>query len=505
MATTLGKMLREKRESRYLSLAEVEVATHIRVEHIRALEEERFADLPGPTYAELYLREYARFLDLDAEALLTMYQQRMRWPRFRQRLGARMRNFWRTGLLWLLGGAIVLGLLVGLVLLILPAYNPPPTPTPTATALPRLMLYYPPDGLLAAGSEIALVGSVPPGARLAVNGSEVSPQADGHFVHSVTLTGGANAIRVQAWDGAGWREEIVRTVVLPIPTPQPTLSMPATRDLPADSQVILNQIDANRYPDVVAYFSVFDSQGEPWPTLTVENLTVAEDDSPVEFALYTVPPTEPLAIALVVDTSGSMRGEPLVQAAEALRTFVDSMGPSDVAALIAFNSRYELVQPFTADKETLAAAVDTLQAGGETALYDAVRYALETVSAQPVGRRAVIVLSDGRDTASGANLDEVIARAALRNIPVYTLGLQQSQDFDAATLERLAQETGAVNLLTSEAAALRDLYAQLGRQFQGQYMVVYRSPATGGNEHRLTLTTRINTIVRQSSKSYQVP
>ena len=504
MATTLGRTLREKRESRYLSLPEAELATRIKAEHLRALEEERFGDLPAPMYVELYLREYARFLDLDAETVLALYHQRMRWPHFRQRLGERLRRFWRPAYLWLiLLALIVVGLLVGLFLLVLSARAPVP-PTPTAVAK-RLVLYYPPEGMPAAGPKIAIVGSIPIGAHLAVNGTEVSPEADGHFVHHVALSEGQNDILVQAWDSAGWREEIVRTVILPVPTPQPTLSLPATRDLPADSQVVLHQIDVNRYPDLVAYFSVFDSHGEPWPALTLENLTVAEDDSPVDFALYTVPPTEALAIALVVDTSGSMRGEPLVQAVQALRTFIASLGPNDMANLIAFNSQHELLQPFTADKEALVAAVDRLQAGGETVLYDAVLYALDQVSPQPLGRRAVIVLSDGKDTASDATLDAVIARAALLNIPVYTLGLQQSQDFDAAILERLAHETGAVNLLTSEAAALQDLYAQLGRQFRGQYLVLYRSPATGGTEHRLTLTTRINGVVRQSSKSYQVP
>lgn len=504
MATTLGKMLREKRESRYLSLPEAELATHVKAEHLRALEEERFDDLPAPTYAELYLREYARFLDLDVEAVLALYHQRMRWPRFRQRFNERLRRLGRSAGLWLiLGALIVTGLLVGLFLLVLPS-SPAPSPTPTE-APKHLLLYYPPDQVQAVGPEIALVGSIPSGARLAVNGTEVLPQADGHFALNVALNEGRNTIRVRAWDATGWQEEITRTVILPVPTPQPTLSMPATRDLAADFQVVLHQIDVNHYPDVVAYFSVFDSEGEPWPALTLENLAVAEDDSSVDFALYTVPPTEPLAIALVIDISGSMYGEPLAQAIQALRTFIANLGPDDVASLIAFHGQYELLQPFTTDKGMLMAATDRLQAGGETTLYDAVRYALDQVSAQPFGRRVIIVLSDGKDTASLSTLDDLIARAVLLNIPIYTLGLQQSQDFDAATLERLALETGAVNLLTTEAAALQDLYAQLGRQFRRQYLVMYRSPAVGGTEHRLTLTTRINGVVRQSSKSYRVP
>ena len=67
MAITLGKLLSEKRESRYLSLPEAELATNIKAETLQALEQERFEALPSSTYVEIYLREYGRYLDLDPE------------------------------------------------------------------------------------------------------------------------------------------------------------------------------------------------------------------------------------------------------------------------------------------------------------------------------------------------------------------------------------------------------------------------------------------------------
>lgn len=513
MATTLGKLLSEKRESRYLSLPEAELATDIKAENLQALEEERFDALPSPTYVEIYLREYARYLDLDPEELVAMYDERMRWPRMRKRIAERWVRFWRRGVvLPIVLGVVILALVAGLIVILATVTRqepPPPTPipVPTVTPLPKhLVIAYPPDQTVVTGDQVTLVGQVPPGAYLIINEERIQVQPDGHFAYEASLDLGETRFELSAWDETGWQEDITYTIVRPTPptpTPLPTIQ-PAVREPPAEHQVILNQVDVAQYPEVVAYFSVFDAAGETWQNLTMENLSVAEDDQPVaDPYLTTVPVSEPLAIALVVDVSGSMYGDPMDQAIAALRTFVASLGPNDRAALISFGSSVIMRQDFTTDKAAISDTIGTLQPEGNTALNDAVLYAVNQVAAQPVGRRAVIVMTDGKDTASAGPLEAAIARAGLLNIPVYAVGLQ-SEDFEGAPLEQLAQETGALSLLAPEAEALRDLYAQLGRQFRGQYKVIYTA-ADDGAEHRITLTTRINGLVRQSSKSYRVP
>lgn len=509
MAISLGKLLSEKRESRYLSLPEAELATHIKAGHLQALEEERFDALPSPTYVEIYIREYARYLDLDAEALVKMYADRMRWPRMQKRIAERWIKFRKGLLLPIVLGLVILALGAVVVTMLVQSARqepplPTPTPAPTATPLPKqLVVIYPPDQAVVTGDRLTVVGQIPPGAYLMVNEQRIMVPADGYFTYEAVLEFGETRLNVKAWDETGWQEDVARTVVRPAPTPLPTLR-PADQQPPADHQIVLNQVDAAQYPMVVAYFSVFNAAGEPWQNLTVENLAVIEDDQPVaNFYLTTVPVTEPLAIALVVDVSGSMEGEPLEQAIAALRIFVASLGPDDTAALISFGNGVTMLQGFTTNKAAISDTIGTLRAEGNTALNDAVLYAVNQVAAQPVGRRAVILMTDGKDTASQGTLEAAIARAGLLNIPVYAVGLQ-SADFDAAPLEQLAQQTGALYFLAPEAEALRDLYAQLGRQFQGQYKIVYTA-AGGREEHRITLTTRINGLIRQSSKSYRVP
>lgn len=509
MAKTLGTLLREKRESRYLSLPEAEIGTHIKAEYLRALEEERFEDLPGPTYTEIYLREYGRFLDLDSDTLLHLFQRSTRWSRFWQQLGKSVRTpRGKSFLVPALLVVMVLALIAG-IFWIRALIADRQTPAPPPAVEKNLTLLYPPDRA-PVGEEVTLVGQIPPGAYLAVDGEEVPTEADGSFVYTVALPEGDSSVRLRAWDDEGWEQELRRTfsratpTPLPTATPRPTLALPAHSDERSEHQVVLHQIDTAHYPEVVAYFSVFDREGNPWPALTSENLTVTESDLPIEeFFLTSVPVTEPLAIALAVDVSGSMAGEPLTQAQEALRAFLANLNETDAAALVSFDQNVSLVRDFTQDKDSLAAAVDTLRAAGDTALYDAVLFAVERVAAQPYGRRAVVVLTDGLDTASSAGLEATIARAALLNVPVYTLGLQ-SPDFDEGPMRQLAEETGALYLLAPEASALQGLYEQLNQQFQGQFEVIYRSPE-GEGERRLTLTTQLNGVIRESSKSYQVP
>ncbi|MGC8873588.1 MAG: VWA domain-containing protein [Chloroflexia bacterium] len=504
MAKDFGQLLREKRESRYLSLPDVEIATRIRAEHLQALERGDLEALPGSTYAEIYLREYAHFLDLDAEALIAMLRQRMRWPRFRQRLAQRLRRLFH-------GRAPVLGvgafLVVMLVVVLVWVFAGGGS---SASGEKHLLLLYPPDGAALNGREVVVVGRVPPGASVAVNDQPVSVQPDGLFVQAVPVGPGRTELKFYAGDATGWHEEAVRTVWLPTPTPRPTLSLPASQTSGTPYQLILHQVDAVYHPDVIVYLSVLDASGNPWPGLTREHLSVQEDGSPIpNWLLRTVPLTEPLAIVLAVDTSGSMgsnNSEPLHQAQEALRTFLNELGEGDKGCLVAFSGQPELVQECTQDKGSLRAAVDKLAAGGETALYDAVAFALEQAIGQPTGRRVLIVLTDGHDTASRASLDEVIARAGMYNVPVYAVGLQ-SNEFDPAPLERLAAETGASYLFAPQADALGELYARLSRQLRGQYQLIYRSPAPSspGSEHRVTLITRINGVENTSSKSYRIP
>jgi Mg-chelatase subunit ChlD len=130
----------------------------------------------------------------------------------------------------------------------------------------------------------------------------------------------------------------------------------------------------------------------------------------------------------------------------------------------------------------------------DTALYDAVIAAVDT--APECGRRAVVAMPDGRETASTAHtLDQAIARANERNTLVFVVGLRSDQ-FTPGMLKALAEHTGAQYFEAPTPADIDALYRKVDEQLAGQYVLRLRLniPLTGG-ERRL----RIETLVPRSS------
>jgi cytoskeleton protein RodZ len=152
----IGETLRETRMRRRIDMTEVEAATKIRAKYLRALENEEWDLLPGPTFVKTFLRTYAEFLDLDARLLVEEYRQRYerpssqdltpfgsgrggRQPRRRQR----PRRNWGPAVVLFLGVVVLLAALYGLSLLgggeqdantPLATSTPKPTSTPAKTA-----------------------------------------------------------------------------------------------------------------------------------------------------------------------------------------------------------------------------------------------------------------------------------------------------------------------------------------------------------------------------------
>jgi VWFA-related protein len=161
---------------------------------------------------------------------------------------------------------------------------------------------------------------------------------------------------------------------------------------------------------------------------------------------------EPVRTVLVLDRSGSMKEGtkwPSLKAA-ALR-FIELM-PAETAdtTIIPFDDRVPPAPSFTRDKAWLMDEIRSLVIGRGTALYDAAADAVETLHAaergdgKPVARRrAVVVLTDGRDFNSRRNSkDDLIRRARKERIPIYMIGLGEDQELDEPGMREIAQETG---------------------------------------------------------------
>jgi VWFA-related protein len=160
---------------------------------------------------------------------------------------------------------------------------------------------------------------------------------------------------------------------------------------------------------------------------------------------------------------------------------------ADQVCLIKFDDRIELVRDFTTDKNAIIEAIESLQSRRDTALYDVIAQSVERLSTLP-GRRAVIVLTDGRDTASQKHsVGSVISAANGSSIPVFVIGLDSPQ-FTPQIMDKIGSETGGEYLLAPSPDALDALYQKIRGQLQNQYRIEFRSlHEADGNVHTLRI------------------
>ena len=195
----------------------------------------------------------------------------------------------------------------------------------------------------------------------------------------------------------------------------------------------------------------------------------------------------PLEVLLVVDTSGSMRGAPLDAARVAAAEFLESLPPTTRTAVMGFAAAPHLAQGFSEDPADAEAALRSLAAGGETALYNAVVQALETLEAAGEGRPFIVLLSDGGDTVSNIALADAVAHLEGSNVRFYAVELQTDES-DPAALQALA-DVGAGRVVSAgDPGALAAMYEQIASELVNQLVVTYTSAAGGPTELAITIT-----------------
>jgi hypothetical protein len=198
-----------------------------------------------------------------------------------------------------------------------------------------------------------------------------------------------------------------------------------------------------------------------------------------------------IAVALVLDGSGSMGGEKNYSTRQAANVFVDNMdGVNDRAAVIWFDSRDTLVQGLTANKTLLKAAIDSLPATGTTAAWDATYSGILELLAHANGNDtcgAVILLTDGNDNASVHSLGELAAFARSKNVRVYTVGL--GADANVAALSHLAGETQGKFFRVLDLAQLDDIYQDIFMDVAGieNCSISYTGACSDGMQRRVDL------------------
>ena len=168
--------------------------------------------------------------------------------------------------------------------------------------------------------------------------------------------------------------------------------------------------------------SVTNSLGWPVSGLTQQDfvLHAGSQSFPVTY-FWEHKDDEPVAIALVVDTSGSMAWK-LPIARQSLGGFVKNLNRCDEVSVFAFNRQVILLQPLTADHQMAAERME-FNAHGPNAIYDATNTALLSLEGADYPNRKLVLVADGLDDSSATSEREVVARATKDGIPIYAVGI----------------------------------------------------------------------------------
>jgi Ca-activated chloride channel homolog len=231
--------------------------------------------------------------------------------------------------------------------------------------------------------------------------------------------------------------------------------------------------------------SVTDARGRYITDLTKNDFAVFEDGVRQELSIFNHEDI-PISLVLMIDTSASM-DEKLPTARAAAIRFVGTLRPQDNAQVMQFNDRTTILQDFVADHDALDGAIGRTEAAGPTALHNALYVALkelEKQKTQALRRRAIVLLSDGEDTASLVSDDQVLDLARKTEINIYAISLRprRMQDRNAVRfsqaahlLTALTQDTGGQVHFPNSLSELDAVYDRIAEELRTQYSIGYVS------------------------------
>lgn len=232
--------------------------------------------------------------------------------------------------------------------------------------------------------------------------------------------------------------------------------------------------------------TVTDGRSRYVTNLKSDDFAVFEDGVKQELALFNHEDI-PISLVLMIDTSVSMQ-EKLPMAQEAAVHFVRTLRPQDFAQVVQFNDRDTTLQGFTVDGKALEAAIRRTEASGPTALHNALYVALKNLNkekkAGQLRRLAIVLLSDGEDTASLVSEEQVVELARKTEISIYSISLRPARvperklmDFSQAAhlLTVLSRETGGNAFFPNSVSELDEVYGRIAEELRTQYNLGYVS------------------------------
>lgn len=270
---------------------------------------------------------------------------------------------------------------------------------------------------------------------------------------------------------------------------------------------------------VVLSASALDDRGRPVTDLRCEEFRVYEEGRPQAIVHYVVGAGAPARVLLLVDASGSMNAQLKTMSTRMAATqLLAALAPDDQAALAGFDSSYWGIVAWTKDRRKVEEGLASIKPFGSTALHDALDRAARDLSSHGEGRRAIVAITDGVDTASRETADAVIARSRALDVPIYAVSVVSPIDdprsgvyaggngrinaaaAGSALLEKYASRSGGAAFVVSDFGGLKRAADQIALELKHQYRLGYAAPEGPARFRSVEVrTTRKGVVVRTRS------
>lgn len=253
--------------------------------------------------------------------------------------------------------------------------------------------------------------------------------------------------------------------------------------------------------------TVLDKEGRLVPDLDKTDFTVLDNGKPQEIAFFQNS-VEPFTAVVALDFSFSMNSH-LKLLKAAAEQFILRLLPEDKAQVGAFSDKIMFGgTSFTNDRDELITALGDLQYGNGTRLYDALDVSIDLLD-DVDGRKVVLVFSDGDDTESRKNFNDVLTKAREKEVMVYAIGLQaeffngqrMQRSRPSGTLRRLADETGGGYFELKKTAELAPTFTRVAQELHSLYALGFTPTTLDGKEHRLEVRVKSGMTAR-ARRSY---
>ena len=243
---------------------------------------------------------------------------------------------------------------------------------------------------------------------------------------------------------------------------------------PEDEGEVKVQVDL-----VTLTLTVTDYYGRYVSGLTKEAFTIFDENQEQDISFFS-DTDAPVSIGILFDISGSMSGEKVAKARNALERFINTSHPNDEYFLIAFNSRAQLLLDRTRDGDAVLQKLTLVQPKNDTALYDACYLGVERVTRGVHPKKALLIISDGQDNSSRYNFKEVRRLMKESDVTIYSVGIIDGRDNSTmqglqgrAFLDELANVTGGKSFYPETNVEMDEIFERIALELRHQYTIGY--------------------------------